>query len=143
MITNETLSRHNLYGIVFDGTISSGRPLYNAIDQKWEPATTTNPGVDTWKNIAPFNVRKCITNYNESATYKRQVLAYEGDSNYDSLKIAMTGDRMVEFPLGYYYRPDPWTFIVSPDPIEGFLDMILVMVPFLQLFVVRSLIFRL
>ena len=27
---------------------------------------------------------------------------------------------MVEFPLGYYYRPDPWTFIVSPDPIEGF-----------------------
>ena len=27
---------------------------------------------------------------------------------------------MVEFPLGYYYRPDPWTFIVSSDPIEGF-----------------------
>ncbi len=27
---------------------------------------------------------------------------------------------MIEFPLGFYYRPDPWTFIVSPDPIEGF-----------------------
>ena len=27
---------------------------------------------------------------------------------------------MIEFPMGYYYRPDPWTFMVSPDPIEGF-----------------------
>ena len=37
--------------------------------------------------------------------------------------------------MGYYYRPDPWTFIVSPDPIEGFdhlLLMILVMEPFLM-----------
>ena len=27
---------------------------------------------------------------------------------------------MIEFPMGYYYRPNAWTFIVSPDPIEGF-----------------------
>ena len=47
-------------------------------------------------------------------------MAYEGDSEYDTLKADKTGDRMVEFPMGYYYRPDPWTFIVSPDPIEGF-----------------------
>ena len=120
VITNEVLSRHNVYGVTFDGKSSKGKPLYNAIDQKWIPATATDPGVDTWKNVAPFNVKKCITDYDASATYKRKVLAYEGDGNYDTLKTEKTGDRMIEFPIGYYYRPDPWTFIVSPDPIEGF-----------------------
>ena len=120
VITNEVLSRHNIYGVTFDGITSKGKSLYNAIDQKWIPATPTDPGVDTWKDLAPFNVRKCITTYDASATYKRKVLAYEGKDNYDILKIAKSGDRMIEFPLGYYYRPDPWTFIVSPDPIEGF-----------------------
>ena len=120
VITNEVLSRHNVYGVTFDGKSSKGKPLYNAIDQKWIPATATDPGVDTWKNVAPFNVKKCITDYDASATYKRKVLAYEGDGNYDTLKTEKTGDRMIEFPIGYYYRPGPWTFIVSPDPIEGF-----------------------
>ena len=120
VITNEVLSRHNVYGVTFDGVSSEGKPLYNAIDQKWVPATPTDPGMDTWKDLAPFNVKKCITDYDASATYKRKVLAYEGKDKYDILKIAKFGDRMVEFPLGYYYRPDPWTFIVSPDPIEGF-----------------------
>ena len=120
VVTNEVLSRHNVYGVVFDGISSKGKPLYNAIDQKWIAATITDPGVDTWKNLAPFNVRKCITDYDSSEPSKRKVLAYEGDENYDTLKADKTGDRMVEFPMGYYYRPDPWTFIVSPDPIEGF-----------------------
>ena len=120
VISNEVLSRHNVYGVIFDGIGNQGKPLYNAIDQKWIPATPTNPGVDTWKDLAPFNVKKCITDYDLSEPSKRKVLAYEGDSNYDSLKSTKTGDRMVEFPLGYYYRPDPWTFVVSPDPIEGF-----------------------
>ena len=120
MVSNEVLSRHNVYGVVFDGISSKGKPLYNAIDQKWIAATTTDPGVDTWKDLAPFNVRKCITDYDSSEPSKRKVLAYEDDENYDSLKADKTGDRMVEFPMGYYYRPDPWTFIVSADPIEGF-----------------------
>ena len=120
MISNEVLSRHNVYGVVFDGISSKGKPLYNAIDQKWIPATPTDPGIDTWKDLAPFNVKKCITDYDTTEASKRKVLAYEGDGSYDSLKTAKTGDRMIEFPLGYYYRPDPWTFIVSPDPIEGF-----------------------
>ena len=120
VISNEVLSRHTLYGVSFNGTSSNGRPLYNAIDQKWVPATTTSPGIDTWKDIAPFNVKKCITDYDESDPSKRKVLSYEGDENYDTLKADNTGDRMVEFPMGYYYRPDSWTFIVSPDPIEGF-----------------------
>ena len=120
VISNEVLSRHNVYGVVFDGISSRGKPLYNAIDQKWVPATPDDPGVDTWKDLAPFNVRKCITDYDSSEPSKRKVLAYEGDANYNSLKTAKSGDRMVEFPLGYYYRPDPWTFIVSPDPIDGF-----------------------
>lgn len=122
VISNEVLSRHNVYGVVFDGIGNQGKPLYNAIDQKWIPATPTSHGVDTWKDLSPFNVRKCITDYDESATYKRKVLAYEDTDpdTYSSLKASKTGDRMIEFPLGYYYRPDPWTFIVSPDPIEGF-----------------------
>ena len=120
VISNEVLSRHNVYGVTFDGKSSKGKPLYNAIDQKWIPATPTSPGVDTWKDLAPFNVKKCITDYDDSKPSKRKVLAYEGDENYDNLKTAKTGDRMIEFPMGYYYRPDPWTFIVSPDPIEGF-----------------------
>ena len=120
VISNEVLSRHNIYGIKFNGITSKGEPLYNAIDQKWIPATTTSPGVDTWKDLAPFNVKKCITDYDASELSKRKVLAYEGDENYNTLKADKTGDRMVEFPMGYYYRPDPWTFMVSPDPIEGF-----------------------
>ena len=122
MISNEVLSKHNVYGVKFDGISSQGKPLYNAIDQKWIPATTTSPGVDTWKDLAPFNVKKCITDYDESATYKRKVLAYEDidPDTYSSFKASNTGNRMIEFPLGYYYRPDPWTFMVSPDPIEGF-----------------------
>ena len=114
------MSRHNIYGVKFNGITSKGEPLYNAIDQKWIPATTTSPGVDTWKDLAPFNVKKCITDYDASDLSKRKVLAYEGDENYNTLKADKTGDRMVEFPMGYYYRPDPWTFMVSPDPIEGF-----------------------
>ena len=120
VVTNEVLSRHNVYGVVFDGISSKGKPLYNAIDQKWIAATTTDPGVDTWKNLAPFNVKKCITDYDETELSKRKVLAYDGDENYNTLKDDKTGDRMIEFPMGYYYRPDSWTFIVSPDPIEGF-----------------------
>ena len=121
VITNEVLSRHNVYGVTFDGVSSNGKPLYNAIDQKWTPATTTYPGVDTWKDIAPFNVKKCITYYDASEIHKRKVLAYEEEGiKYYSLMLTKNGDRMVEFPMGYYYRPDPWTFIVSPDPIEGF-----------------------
>ena len=120
VITNEVLSRHNVYGVTFDGITSEGKPLYNSIDQKWVPATTTDPGVDTWKDLAPFNVKKCITDYDATDPTNRKVLAYEEDPNYDTLKTEKTGDRMVEFPMGYYYRPDPWTFIVSPDPIDGF-----------------------
>ena len=37
VISSEVLSRHNVYGVVFDGISSKGKPLYNAIDQKWTP----------------------------------------------------------------------------------------------------------
>ena len=121
VISNEVLSRHTLYGVVFDGISSKGKPLYNAIDQRWIPATPTDPGVDTWKDLDPFNVKKCITDYDATDPTKRKVLAYDGDNNYNTLKTNKTGDRMVEFPLGYYYRPDPWTFVVSPEPIDGFM----------------------
>ncbi len=90
VISNEVLSRHNVYGVTFNGISSKGKPLYNAIDQKWIPATPTDPGVDTWKDIAPFNVKKCITDYDATEASKRKVLAYEEDNNYDTLKADKT-----------------------------------------------------
>ena len=41
--------------------------------------------------------------------------------DYDTLIANKTGDRMVEFPKFYYKRPNKWTWLVSPDYVEGFL----------------------
>lgn len=42
-------------------------------------------------------------------------------SGYASLIASKTGARMIAFPKFYYKRPDPWTFLVSVDPLDGFL----------------------
>lgn len=76
-------------------------------------------GVDDFANLAPFNVKECITQYN-SSTGEREVLAYKGDSNWASLVAAKTGDRMIEFPVFYYRRPSKYEFIVSPTYKPGF-----------------------
>ena len=46
---------------------------------------------------------------------------YEGDANYTTLHADSSYDCFVEFPVGYYYRPSRYEWLVSPDPIDGFL----------------------
>ena len=118
-VTNEMLSQHKIYGVSFDGISHKGVRLYDAEGLRWEPSSEAKAGTDDFKSLYPFKIKKCVTQY-DSTTSSRKVLAYEGDSNYDSLISAKTGDRMVEFTKGYYKRPNQWTFLVSPDYIEGF-----------------------
>ena len=119
-VTNEMLSRHKIYGVSFDGINHKGVRLYDAEGMRWEPSSESKAGTDDFKDLAPFKIKKCVTQQDTSAEYGRKVLAYEGDANYSSLISAKTGDRMVEFSLGYYKRPNNWTFLVSPDYVEGF-----------------------
>lgn len=108
-----------MYGVKFDGTNSAGIRTYDAATLNWTPSTASVAGVDDFANLAPFNVKECITQYN-SSTGEREVLAYKGDSNWNSLVTAKTGDRMIEFPVFYYRRPSKYEFIVSPTYKAGF-----------------------
>ena len=108
-----------MYGVKFDGTNSAGIRTYNAATLNWTPSTASVAGVDDFANLAPFNVKECITQYN-SSTGEREVLAYKGDSNWASLVASKTGDRMIEFPVFYYRRPSKYEFIVSPTYKQGF-----------------------
>lgn len=108
-----------MYGVKFDGTNSAGIRTYDAATLNWTPSTASVAGVDDFANLAPFNVKECITQYN-SSTGEREVLAYRGDSNWNSLVAAKTGDRMIEFPVFYYRRPSKYEFIVSPTYKDGF-----------------------
>lgn len=108
-----------MYGVKFDGTNSAGIRTYDAVTLNWTPSTASVAGVDDFANLAPFNVKECITQYN-SSTGEREVLAYKGDSNWASLVASKTGDRMIEFPVFYYRRPSKYEFIVSPTYKQGF-----------------------
>lgn len=108
-----------MYGVKFDGTNSAGIRTYNAATLNWTPSTSSVAGVDDFANLAPFNVKECITQYN-SNTGEREVLAYKGDSNWASLVASKTGDRMIEFPVFYFRRPSKYEFIVSPTYKPGF-----------------------
>lgn len=108
-----------MYGVKFDGTNSAGIRTYDAATLNWTPSTASVAGIDDFANLAPFNVKECITQYN-SGTGEREVLAYKGDSNWGSLVAAKTGDRMIEFPVFYYRRPSKYEFIVSPTYKNGF-----------------------
>lgn len=108
-----------MYGVKFDGTNSAGIRTYDAATLNWTPSTASVAGVDDFANLAPFNVKECITQYNSSSG-EREVLAYKGDSNWNSLVAAKTGDRMIEFPVFYYRRPSKYEFIVSPTYKAGF-----------------------
>lgn len=108
-----------MYGVKFDGINSAGIRTYDAATLNWTPSTASVAGIDDFANLAPFNVKECITQYN-SSTGEREVLAYKGDSNWNSLVAAKTGDRMIEFPVFYYRRPSKYEFIVSPTYKAGF-----------------------
>lgn len=108
-----------MYGIKFDGVNSAGIRTYDAATLNWTRSSNTVRGTDDFADLAPFNVKECITQYN-SGTGKREVLAYKGDSNWASLVSAKTGDRMIEVPCFWYYRPSKWEIIIAPKAKVGF-----------------------
>lgn len=122
--------RHPIYGVQFSNGRSDGVREFTAQNLRWEPSTDSYKGKDDFASLAPFNVRECITDF-DSATGKRKVLGYKGDSNWAELVAANTynattnptptGDRMIEFPKFYYKRPQRYEWLISPDPVDGFL----------------------
>lgn len=111
-----------IYGVKFDGTNSTGTRLENSEGLRFTPSNTTTAGIDDFMadQNSPFAIRECISDYN-SSTGKQEVIAYEGDSNWNTLVANKTGNRMIEFPKFYYKRPSKWEFYVSSDEKPGFL----------------------
>ena len=109
-----------IYGIKFDGTNSVGIREYDAADKTFTYSTASRAGVDGFKDIPIFTPKECITQYN-STIGKREVLAYKGDSNWNTLVTNKTGDRCMEFSSFWYSRPSANEFLVSPSYVDGFL----------------------
>lgn len=107
------------YGVKFDGTNSAGVRTYDAASLNWAPSTSSVAGVDEFKNILPFKTKEVIRQYN-STSGARETLAYEGDSNYNSLVSSKTGGRMIEFTASYYRRTSENEYIVSSQMQNGF-----------------------
>src|SRR5574344_1268903 len=109
-----------IYGVKFDGTNSVGIKEYDAADKYLMYSTASKEGRDDFKDIPIFTPKECITQYN-SSTGKREVLAYKGDSNWNTLVTNKTGDRCMEFSSFWYSRPSANEFLVSPSYVDGFL----------------------
>ena len=108
------------YGVKFNSTSYAGTRTYDAANLNWSPSNTTMKAVDDFENLAPFNVKECLTHY-DSAAKSRKVDAYKGDANFDTLLATGNYDVMIEVPSFYYKRPSQYEFIISPQYQEGFL----------------------
>ena len=123
-ITNETLSRHTIYGVAFDGATHKGVRLYDAEGKNWMPSSGTNPGVDDFKNLDPFKFRRVLLKPNTSGG------SCTIDSYFDELNVSLSDynakavseelDRFIEYKPYYYSRPNKWTWLISPDYLDGF-----------------------
>ena len=123
-ITNETLSRHTIYGVAFDGVSHRGVRLYDAEGKNWMASSGTNPGVDDFKNLDPFKFRRVLLKPNTSGG------SCTIDSYFDELNISLSDynakavseelDRFIEYKPYYYSRPNKWTWLISPDYLDGF-----------------------
>lgn len=126
-IQNYTLGlsgKHPIYGVQYVIGRSDGVREYTAQNMIWEPSSATYKGRDDFADLAPFNIKECITVYN-SSTNGRDVVAYKGDSNWDEAvtqyKDDPNADMMIEFPKFYYKRPQRYEWLISPDPVDGFM----------------------
>lgn len=126
-IQNYTLGlsgKHPIYGVQYVIGRSDGVREYTAQNMIWEPSSATYKGRDDFADLAPFNIKECITVYN-SSTNGRDVVAYKGDSNWDeavtNYKDDPNADMMMEFPKFYYKRPQRYEWLISPDPVDGFM----------------------
>ena len=59
-ITAETLSRHTIYGVSFDGVTHKGVRLYDAEGLNWSPSSTTVAGYDDFRSRKPFGFKRCL-----------------------------------------------------------------------------------
>ena len=114
-------NKAKVYGVKFSGNPGdfAGERLYDAKDIKWTPSTYTTAGVDGFANLAPFNVKQCITRYNPT-TGKREFVAYKGEDGYDDALKEDNTDVLIEFPKFYYKRPSNYEWLVSDQYISGF-----------------------
>lgn len=108
-----------VYGVKWDSWPGTPERLYDAIGMEVEPSTDTVKGRDDFEDVAPFNVKECITQYSPSLG-KREILAYKGDADWDRLVASQIGDRMIEFPLFWYKRLGTVHMLISPEAKEGF-----------------------
>ena len=122
-ITNETLSRHTIYGVSFDGFTHKGVRLYDAEGKNWTPSNTTISGVDDFKNLDPFKIRRVLLK--PSTTGSCTIDSYFDELNlslsqYNQKAVSEGLDRFIEYKPYYYSRPNKWTWLISPDYLDGF-----------------------
>lgn len=123
-ITAETLSRHNIYGVSFDGITHKGVRLYDAVGLNWTRSTNTVEGHDDFCNRKPFKIKRCLMSPGSGGA------SCTINSYYDDLGLNLEQynhkaeddnlDRFIEYDVYYYARPNPWTWLISPDHIDGF-----------------------
>jgi len=118
-------SSAKVFGVKFyrngtDGSQWQGDRLYSAKNLQFTPSTFTTTGVDEFCKYSPFNEKICATKYN-STSGKQEVMAYSTDSDYATAVADAESNIMVEFPKFWYLRPSKYEFLISDNPIEGFL----------------------
>ena len=123
-ITAETLSRHKIYGVSFDGITNKGIRLYDAVRLNWAPSNTSLLGYDDFKTRKPFKIKRCLMKPGSGGT-SCTINSYYDDLNLNleqyNQKAKDEGlDRFIEYDCYYYARPNPWTWLISPDYIDGF-----------------------
>jgi hypothetical protein len=124
-VTSETLSKHTIYGVTFDGVSHIGARLYDAEGLDWIASSAINIGVDYFRNKKPFSYKRCLMRPSEDGS-SCTIDSYYDDlgltpSEYNQKAIDEGLDRFIEYDLYYYSRPNAWTWLISPDPVDGFL----------------------
>lgn len=92
-------------------TNRTGVRLYGAENLNFEPASNDYAGVDDFKTKDVFNIKECCTRYDEDLE-SQVVVSYKGDPTWETDKVNPDYNVMLEFPLFYYYRPNPYCFMV-------------------------------
>ena len=123
-ITAETLSRHTIYGVSFDGITHKGIRLYDAEGKDWSPSNTTVAGYDDFRSKKPFAFKRCLMKPGSGGA-SCTINSYYDDlgltpAQYNQKAVDEGLDRFIEYDVYYYSRPNAWTWLISPDYIDGF-----------------------
>ena len=123
-ITAETLSKHTIYGVSFDGITHKGVRLYDAEGKDWSPSSTTVAGYDDFRSKKPFAFKRCLMKPGSGGA-SCTINSYYDDlgltpAQYNKKAVDEGLDRFIEYDVYYYSRPNAWTWLISPDYIDGF-----------------------